>query len=205
MKTDVLIIGAGPTGLALACQFVRYGIDFVIIEKSEGVTAYSKALGVHARTLEIYEQLSLAQQAVEQGAIARKARMLKGGEVRAELDLSNLGVGLTAYPYVLFFEQSKNEQLLYDYLKRNGKTVHWQTELVDFSQTDEQVTAQVKAADGLSNRLKRSIWLGATVQKAQLDMRWDLNLGAVPSSAYSMSPTRRLIGNYPTIRFRFVY
>ena len=52
IKTEVVIIGAGPTGLSLACQFVRYGIDFVIIEKNAGVTPYSKALGVHARTLE---------------------------------------------------------------------------------------------------------------------------------------------------------
>jgi len=51
---------------------IRYGIDFVIIEQREGVTAYSKALGVHARTLEIYEQLGLAQQAVEQGAIEKR-------------------------------------------------------------------------------------------------------------------------------------
>ncbi len=78
IQTDVIIIGAGPTGLSLACQLVRYGIDFVILEKNEGVTAYSKALGVHDRTLEIYEQLGLAQQAVEQGAIASKARLLKG-------------------------------------------------------------------------------------------------------------------------------
>jgi 2-polyprenyl-6-methoxyphenol hydroxylase-like FAD-dependent oxidoreductase len=154
IQTDVIIIGAGPTGLSLACQLVRYGIDFVIIEKNEGVTSYSKALGVHARTLEIYEQLGLAQRAVEQGTIASKARLLKGGEVRAELDLSNLGAGLTAYPYVLFFEQSKNEQLLYEYLQRNGKTVHWQTELAGFSQTEEKVTAQVKTAHGASQRIE---------------------------------------------------
>jgi len=99
MKTDVLIVGAGPTGLALACQFVRYGIDFVILDLREGITPYSKALGVHARTLEIYEQLGLAQQAVEQGAIARKARMLKGGEVRAEQHWSRLnGIPLRAVP-----------------------------------------------------------------------------------------------------------
>jgi len=79
----------------------------VIIEQREGVTAYSKALGVHARTLEIYEQLGLAQQAVEQGAIARKARMLKSGEVRAELDLSNLGIGLTAYPLCCSWSKAK--------------------------------------------------------------------------------------------------
>ena len=59
--TDVLIIGAGPTGLSLACQFIRYDVDFVILEKKEGVTPYSKAIGVHARTLEIYEQIDLAQ------------------------------------------------------------------------------------------------------------------------------------------------
>jgi 2-polyprenyl-6-methoxyphenol hydroxylase-like FAD-dependent oxidoreductase len=160
IQTDVLIIGAGPTGLALASQFVRYGIDFVMIEQREGVTAYSKALGVHARSLEIYEQLGLAQQAVKQGAIVRKARMLKSGEVRAELDLSNLGTGLTAYPYVLFFEQSKNEQLLYDYLKQNGKTVRWQTELASFSQTEENVMAQVKTVDGTSQTIKAKYLVG---------------------------------------------
>ena len=72
MKTDVVIVGAGPTGLALACQFVRYGVDFVVIEKNTGVTPYSKAIGVQARTLELYEQLGIAKDAVEEGAIGRK-------------------------------------------------------------------------------------------------------------------------------------
>ena len=69
IKTDVVIIGAGPTGLSLACQLARHGIDFVVVEKNEGVTRFSKALGVQARTLEIYEQLGLAQAAVERGEI----------------------------------------------------------------------------------------------------------------------------------------
>jgi len=54
MKTDVIIVGAGPTGLSLACQFIRYGIDFVIFDKNETTTPHSKAIGVQARTLEIY-------------------------------------------------------------------------------------------------------------------------------------------------------
>ncbi len=65
MKTDVLIVGAGPTGLALACQLIRYGVDFVIIDKKETTTPYWKAIGVQARTLEIYEQIDLAQKLVE--------------------------------------------------------------------------------------------------------------------------------------------
>jgi 2-polyprenyl-6-methoxyphenol hydroxylase-like FAD-dependent oxidoreductase len=101
IKADVVIIGAGPTGLSLACQLVRYGIDFIILEKKESVTPYSKAIGVQARTLEIYEQIGLAQKAVEQGTVAGKGRLLVGGEVRGELDFSNIGEGLSPYPYVL--------------------------------------------------------------------------------------------------------
>ncbi len=166
LHTDVIIIGAGPTGLALACQFIRYGIDFVIIEQSAGVTTYSKALGVHARTLEIYEQMGLAQQAVDRGTIAGAARLITGGKVRAELDLSNLGAGLTAYPYVLFCEQSKNEQLLYEYLQQHGKTVRWQTELASFSQTEAKVTAQVKTADGRSQRIEAKYLVGCDGPKS---------------------------------------
>jgi len=104
IKTDVVIVGAGPTGLSLACQLLRYGIDFVVVEKNEGVTRFSKAVGVQARTLEIYEQLGLAEQAVERGAIASKMRLLAGGKVRGEMLLSDFGRGLTPYPYMLLLE-----------------------------------------------------------------------------------------------------
>jgi 2-polyprenyl-6-methoxyphenol hydroxylase-like FAD-dependent oxidoreductase len=179
-STDVVIVGAGPTGLALACQFVRYGVDFVIVDQREGITPYSKALGVHARTLEIYEQLGLAQSAVEQGTIASKVRLLNSGKVRAEIDLSNLGTGLTAYPYVLFLEQSKNEQLLYDYLKRYGKTVHWQTELVSFSQTEETVTVSVKGIDEASQEIEAKYLVGCDGPKSPV--RHGLGLGFAGST-----------------------
>ncbi|MEO6117813.1 MAG: FAD-dependent monooxygenase [Methylotenera sp.] len=148
IKTDVIIIGAGPTGLSLACQLVRYGIDFILIEKNATVTSHSKAIGVQARTLEIYEQLGLAQQAVSHGQIARKICLLTGGKIRAEINLSNMGLGLSPYPYLLFLEQSKNEQLLYEYLLNHQKNVLWNTELDNFTQTEIAVTAQVKTLDG---------------------------------------------------------
>lgn len=165
-KTDIIIIGAGPTGLSLACQLVRYGVDFVIVEINEGVTPYSKAIGVQARTLEIYEQLGLAQKAIEQGAIAGKARLLAGGEVRGELDLSNIGQGLSAYPYMLLLEQSKNEQLLYEYLQSHRKAVLWKTELESFSQNDSGVTVQVKAADGATRIIEAKYLVGCDGAKS---------------------------------------
>jgi 2-polyprenyl-6-methoxyphenol hydroxylase-like FAD-dependent oxidoreductase len=154
MKTDVVIIGAGPTGLSLACQLVRYGIDFIIVEKNEAVTPYSKAIGVQARTLEIYEQLGLGQKALEQGAIAERGRLLVGGEVRGEIAFSNIGEGLSPYPFVLMLEQSKNERLLYEYLQSHRRDVLWNTELENFSQTEACVTAQVKLADGASQTIE---------------------------------------------------
>ena len=147
-NTEVIIVGAGPTGLSLACQLTRYGVDFIIVDQKDGVTPYSKALGVHARTLEIYEQIGLAQPAIAQGTITGKVRMLEGGEVLGEVELSNIGEGLSAYPYLLVFEQSRNEKLMYDWLRKNHREVQWSTELVSFSQDANGVQAIVKTANG---------------------------------------------------------
>ena len=150
IKTDVIIVGAGPTGLSLACQLTRYGIDFVVVEKNAGVTPYSKALGVHARTLEIYEQLDLAREAVARGTIAGKIRLLEKGEIVGEVDLSNIGEGLSPYPYMLVLEQSENERLLYKYLQSHGRNVLWQSELKSLSQDEAGVTATVHDNTGAS-------------------------------------------------------
>ncbi len=160
IKTDVIIIGAGPTGLALACQLSRYGVDFVVVEKNPGVTTYSKALGVHARTLEIYEQLGLAETAVSFGTVAGKVRMLESGRVLGEVDLSNVGQGLSAYPYLLVLEQSKNERLMYEYLRAHGRDVHWNTELEHFSQLPTKVSAHVKNKAGASQIIEGKYLVG---------------------------------------------
>ncbi|HMG74410.1 MAG TPA: FAD-dependent monooxygenase [Pyrinomonadaceae bacterium] len=176
IKTDVIIIGAGPTGLALACQLTRYGVDFVIVDKAEGVTPYSKALGVHARTLEIYEQIDLAQKAVEQGTVAGRVRMLeRGGEVVGEVDLSNVGEGLSAYPYMLVLEQSRNEQLMYDWLKSHGRDVLWQTELETFSQDTATVTAHVKNSSGESQTIEGKYLVGCDGPHSPVRHGLDLN------------------------------
>jgi len=159
-KTDVIIVGAGPTGLSLACQLIRYGIDFVVVEKNESITPYSKALGVHARTLEIYEQLDLAKKAVDRGTIAGKVRLLEGGQIIGEVNLSNIGEGLSAFPFMLVLEQSENERLLYEYLQAHGGDVLWQSELASLSQDETSVTAHIKNSAGESQAITGKYLVG---------------------------------------------
>src|SRR4051812_26670998 len=145
--TDVLIVGAGPSGLALACQLIRFGVDFKIIDSKVGTTEYSKAIGVQARTLEIYEQIGLAQPLIDRGLVVKKVRMFAGGKIRGEAEFNSLGEGLSPYPYVLMVEQGQHEAVLYDHIRANGGEVTWQTELIDFSQNDSSVTAYVRHED----------------------------------------------------------
>src|SRR4026207_1326169 len=147
-KTDGLIVGAGPTGLALACQLIRYGVDFVIVDQKESITPFSKAIGVQARTLELYQQIGLAEPLIELGGITRGVRLREGGEARAEVPLSALGQGMSPYPFLLIVEQSKHERLLYNFVTTHGRDVQWQTTLSDFSQNDAGVTATIVSASG---------------------------------------------------------
>ncbi len=147
-QTDVLIVGAGPTGLALACQLIRYGIDFVIVDKKESTTPFSRAIGVQARTLEIYEQIGLADKLIALGKPAERVRMIEGGEIRGEAVLKDIGMGMSPYPFMLVVEQGKHETLLYDYVRSHHRDVNWKTELRSFTQNGSDVTANISDPDG---------------------------------------------------------
>lgn len=166
MKTDVIIVGAGPTGMALACQFIRYGIDFVIIDKKDKITPYSKAIGVQARTLEIYEQIDLADNLIRQGTLAEKVRLAEGGEVRGEVTLTDIGEGMSPYPFLLLVEQSMHEHLLNDFIKSNGKEILWNTELESFTQDESGVNANIKTADGMQENLEAKFLVGCDGAKS---------------------------------------
>ena len=166
MQTQVLIVGAGPTGLALACQLIRFGIDFVIIDKKEATTPYSKAIGVQARTLEIYEQIGLADKAVAEGTVVGKARLLEEGDVRAEIELSKFGEGMSSYPFLLVLEQGRHEKMLHDHITENGKQVLWETELLSFSQTADGVTAEISDASGTPQTVEAKYLVGCDGAKS---------------------------------------
>lgn len=166
MKTDVIIAGAGPTGLALAVQLKRYGVDFVIFDKKETTTPYSKAIGVQARTLEIYEQIGLADDLVGLGNITQRARLIEGGEVRAEVELTNFGTGMSPYPFLLIVEQGRHEKLLYDHLRSVGEEVRWNTDLQNFTQDEAGVTATVINSKGVTEQIEAKYLVGCDGAKS---------------------------------------
>ncbi|MBD1365740.1 FAD-dependent monooxygenase [Mucilaginibacter sp. ZT4R22] len=142
--TEVLIVGAGPSGLMMAAQLLRYGVIPTIIDTRQGPTNHSKALAVQARSLEIYRQMGVIAQVLKEGKPAGGAMLHRGEEVIASLPLRNAGTGQTPYPYVLMFPQSKNERVLLDHLTLNCCPVYWQTSLVALKQTADGVEAELE-------------------------------------------------------------
>lgn len=199
-STSVIIVGAGPTGLALACQLIRYGIDFIIIDTKENTTPYSRAIGVQARTLEIYEQIGLADKLVNIGAKAEFAKMFAAGKMRGHIDFRGFGKGLSAYPYVLIAEQGKHEKILYDFIRADGRDVEWRTELSSFTQSDSIVTCEIDregtreiiegeyliACDGAKSAVRHSLGLtfdGSTMARmfyvADVEIEWKFGSGGL--------------------------
>ncbi len=176
-KTDVLIIGAGPTGLTMAAQLIRYGINFIIIDKKNGPTDQSKALVVHARSLEIFEQMGLADKAIDHGELIRKAVWLDKGETNAEFNFADFGKGLSPFPYVLVHEQSKTEHLLYDYVNENGKGVWWQTGLETLKQDENSVTATLTNSAGDTYTIEARYVVGADGGSSPVRHFLDLGFG----------------------------
>jgi 2-polyprenyl-6-methoxyphenol hydroxylase-like FAD-dependent oxidoreductase len=194
MQTDVLIVGAGPTGLSLARQLSRFGVDHVIVDKREGTTPHSKAIGVQARTLEIYEQIGIAERLLSEGRIADKARLVSGGEVKAEIDFGAFGTGMSPFPFLLIVEQGVHERIVYEDLKNVGGSVRWMTVMSGFDQTGSGITATLASeageeivtakylvgCDGAHSLVRKSLGLkfeGSTFERlfyvADVDIDWE--------------------------------
>lgn len=160
MKTQVIIIGAGPTGLALAVQLQRYNIDFIILERNDTTTHLSKAMVVHARTLEIFDQIGLADKAVEMGQPAERFLIISKGKVRGEVTIGAFGQGQSPYPFALILEQNKTEKLLAEYLIAMGSKINWGCELTGFEQGNNSVTVSYKDKSGAQYTIEADYMVG---------------------------------------------
>src|SRR5262245_56962729 len=116
VMTDVLVVGAGPTGLMLANQLGRRGVRTTIIDRHSGPALQSRAMAVHARTLEIYSKLGIADRAVEMGRPGYGANMWAGGRLKARIPLNEMGKDMSPFPYVLMLGQDDNERIMGEHL-----------------------------------------------------------------------------------------
>ena len=146
--TDVLIIGAGPTGLVLALWLARLGVRVRIIDQTAEPGTTSRALAVQARTLEFYRQVGLADAVVERGHKVVAGNIWVSGAHASRFVFGAIGEGISPYPYALIFPQDEHERLLIDRLVESGVKVERQTELVDFEETNGRVRARLKRPDG---------------------------------------------------------
>ncbi len=149
MTTDVLIIGAGPTGLMAANQLQRFGVDFIIVDSKAGPTVESRALAVSARSMELYQQLGLADTVLERAVKINGFHVYSNGKRKTSAVFDDIGEDLSDFPYMMVvFEQNKNETILYENLQAHNKTVMWNTSFIKLTEHADYVEAKVKTEAG---------------------------------------------------------
>ncbi len=160
MDTDVLVVGGGPTGLLLANQMARRGVRVEVIDRHAGPAIQTRALAVQARTLEIYAALGIVDRALELGKRATGASVWAQGRRTAHVPLSGVGGNITPYPFVFILGQDDNERIMGEKLHEFGVSVGWNTELVDFTQDADGVTATLKTPEGGSRTVRAAYIAG---------------------------------------------
>src|SRR5215469_5534720 len=147
-KSDVLIVGAGPTGLVLALWLTKLGVKVRIIDKTSEAGTTSRALAVQARTLELYRQLDLAKTVVDRGHKVPAVNLWVKGKPAARLSFETVGSDLTPYSFLQIFPQDQHERLLIARLQELGMSVERRTELVGFTDKGDHVIAYLRGPEG---------------------------------------------------------
>ena len=151
---DILIVGAGPTGLALAAQLRSFGIRARIIDRALDRAHESRALGVQARTLELLQRIGLGDALVARGNPSARLMLHVDGRVVGEAELGAFGGSDSKYPFVLFVSQAETEQLLGDHITTHGVSIERGVELVSFEPNVNGVDCLLRHGDGRSEDVR---------------------------------------------------
>ncbi|WP_321851677.1 FAD-dependent monooxygenase [Burkholderia diffusa] len=154
----VLIVGAGPTGLAAAMALARARVPVRIIDRLAAPAPYSRAIGIQARTLELLEQHRAVEPFLALGHRAHAAALHADGRVIARLDFDPLQ---TRYPYLLFLDQSITERLLAEHLAGFGVTVERGVTLTACDAGGTSLDVTIRGADGREQAFAPSYLIAA--------------------------------------------
>jgi 2-polyprenyl-6-methoxyphenol hydroxylase-like FAD-dependent oxidoreductase len=144
-RTDVLIVGAGPTGLALASSLTKLGVDHVLIDRNPQVQPGSKAALVQPQTLEYLDRLGVARDLVAAGVKGQGFQVIDGNRSLLRLRYDSLD---TPFPFLLFISQQATEEHLSAHLASLGGTVCRNHQLIFLQPDYPGVAAAIVAPDG---------------------------------------------------------
>jgi 2-polyprenyl-6-methoxyphenol hydroxylase-like FAD-dependent oxidoreductase len=181
-NADVLVVGAGPTGLVLGLWLTLLGVRVRIIDKTPEPATTSRAVAVQARTLELYRQIALADAVVAGGRKVAAVNLWVAGNQVAHAVLSDMGAGISPFPYALIYPQDDHERLLIDRLAEAGVEVERETEFVAFEETSGRLLVRLKRADGATEACEAAYMAGC--DGAHSTVRETLAIG-FPGGIYS--------------------
>jgi 2-polyprenyl-6-methoxyphenol hydroxylase-like FAD-dependent oxidoreductase len=182
MHKDVLVVGAGPTGLTLALWLHKQGVSVRIIDKASGPGTTSRAMAVQARTLELYRQLELADLVVSAGHPNPAINLWVKGKKRATLSFAGAGRSVTPYPFLLIYPQDQHERLLVDKLQQAGVTVEWRSELLAFEDQGTHIAARIRQPNGHEETLTATFISGCDGARSTVRKQLGTNF---PGGTYS--------------------
>jgi 2-polyprenyl-6-methoxyphenol hydroxylase-like FAD-dependent oxidoreductase len=157
-ETDVLIVGAGPSGLALAVCLAGHGIRFVLVDRLTAPLATSRAAAVHARTLEVSEALGVTDALVSAGRRLPAASIHQRDKPLLRIDFGSVR---SRYPYILTLPQNETEAILTSRLAALGGAVERGQEAVALTQDALRATVGLRDAAGASVTVRARYVVGA--------------------------------------------
>jgi 2-polyprenyl-6-methoxyphenol hydroxylase-like FAD-dependent oxidoreductase len=153
-ELDVLVVGAGPTGLTLAAQLERFGVRFRIIDRMADRTRESRALAVQARSLEVLQSLGLGEVLAARGRTATRLMLHVDRGEPVAIDLGSIGRPDTRFPYILFVSQADTEAVLTAHLESRGVTIERGVELAAVEDDHRGHGCVIRHPDGLEERIR---------------------------------------------------
>ena len=149
-QLPVLIIGAGPTGLMMACELERRNIPFRIIDKKSTRTEASNATWIQTRTLEILDAMGIADCFLKAGHRCDSINLYSHGKQLANIPFNAID---SIYPFILMLSQSDTERLLSERLQSANIQIERPVELIDISQSDKGIVSSVRFSNGNSETI----------------------------------------------------